>query len=57
MSAATSGRLVCAWFVRCTNDADGTLPHPILGDVPCCNRCASLVGEVLQPFTDQEVAP
>lgn len=24
----------------CTNEAVGVVPHPILGDVPCCQRCA-----------------
>lgn len=29
----------CAWFALCDNDATMTRPHPILGDVPICNRC------------------
>jgi hypothetical protein len=30
----------CKWFLRCTNPATTTVPHPILGDVPCCQGCA-----------------
>lgn len=29
----------CRWFARCDNPATGTRPHPILGDVPICDRC------------------
>lgn len=29
----------CAWFALCTNEATGTLAHPVLGDVPICDRC------------------
>jgi hypothetical protein len=30
----------CMWFALCKNEAVTTVPHPILGDVPCCQRCA-----------------
>lgn len=30
----------CEWFALCANDSAGTIKHPILGDVPCCQRCA-----------------
>lgn len=30
---------VCQWFALCTNEAVTTEPHPILGDVPICQRC------------------
>ena len=30
----------CEWFARCRNQATQTEPHPILGDVPICDRCA-----------------
>jgi hypothetical protein len=30
----------CKWFLRCDNPATETKPHPILGDVPICRRCA-----------------
>ena len=29
----------CHWFALCRNDATGSTPHPILGDVPTCDRC------------------
>lgn len=30
----------CEWFLLCPNPADGLVEHPILGEVPCCDRCA-----------------
>lgn len=34
----------CAWFVGCQNAADGIVVHPILGDVPTCQRCTDKLG-------------
>lgn len=34
---------LCEWFALCDNPATGTEPHPILGDVPICDRCAAKV--------------
>jgi hypothetical protein len=31
---------VCQWFAGCGRPATGTTPHPILGDVPTCDRCS-----------------
>lgn len=31
---------LCAWFALCTRPAVTTVSHPVLGDVPCCQRCA-----------------
>jgi hypothetical protein len=36
---------VCQWFALCTNPATVIVPHPILGDVPACIRCAELSGQ------------
>jgi hypothetical protein len=35
------GQRYCEWYALCTNLAVGTTPHPILGDVPICERCAA----------------
>lgn len=29
----------CQWFAYCENKATTTRPHPVLGDVPICDRC------------------
>jgi hypothetical protein len=29
----------CKWFARCENAAVTTQSHPVLGDVPICQRC------------------
>lgn len=34
----------CQWFAFCPNEADGTVAHPVLGDVPTCTRCADQLG-------------
>ena len=40
-SAEKFGKLVdCQWFARCDRFAVTTVQHPVLGDVPCCERCA-----------------
>jgi hypothetical protein len=33
--------IVCRWFLGCENPATHTQSHPILGDVPICDRCQS----------------
>ena len=30
----------CAFFAMCDRPATTTVPNPILGDVPACQRCA-----------------
>ena len=37
----------CEWFALCPNEATTTVSHPILGDVPVCDRCVEKLG--LQP--------
>lgn len=39
----------CQWFAGCDNLPDGTVTHPILGDVPTCRRCADMLDLDLQP--------
>lgn len=39
---------ICEWFLLCTNRANGTVKHPILGAVPTCKRCADKLDLVLQ---------
>lgn len=43
---------MCEWFALCPNEADGTTPHPTLGDVPICTRCA---GRFDLPITTKEI--
>lgn len=35
---------LCEWFARCENQAELLVPHPILGQVPSCRRCQTVVG-------------
>ena len=42
----------CQWFALCENPPTTTLPHPVLGNVPCCNRCADKITR-LQKVTRQ----
>lgn len=37
---------ICQWFARCDNPATTALPHPTLGSVPCCQRCADKVARI-----------
>jgi len=30
---------LCQWFALCTRPANGTESHPIIGEVPICDRC------------------
>lgn len=41
---AREAPLHCHWFARCPNAAVTSVPHPVLGDVPVCQRCAVLAG-------------
>lgn len=36
----------CQWFALCENEATTTRPHPILGDVPICQRCDEKVARI-----------
>jgi hypothetical protein len=38
--------MVCKWFLLCDNLATTTRPHPILGAVPICARCAKKVATI-----------
>ena len=41
----------CVWFACCPNPANGLRDHPILGDVPICQRCDDRVEKM---STDSE---
>jgi len=32
---------LCEWFALCDNIATATEPHPVIGSVPICDRCAA----------------
>jgi hypothetical protein len=34
---------ICEWFALCDHAATGTMTHPILGEVPICDRCRAKV--------------
>ncbi|OCB43673.1 hypothetical protein A5721_23905 [Mycobacterium vulneris] len=33
--------VLCAWFALCDQTATALEPHPVLGPVPICDRCAA----------------
>jgi hypothetical protein len=35
-------KLICEYFLKCTNKATCLVPHPILTVVAACDRCAKL---------------
>jgi len=37
---------MCEWFLLCENEATTTRSHPILGDVPICDRCDKKVENI-----------
>lgn len=43
----------CQWFVRCTNPATTTIPHPAKPQgVPCCQRCKDKYDRLSGPRGD-----
>ena len=36
----------CAWFFLCVNQAVAYQPHPILGQVPICDRCKAKIVDI-----------
>ncbi len=38
--AKSKKQQMCEWFQGCKNPATGQTPHPVLGQVPTCDRCA-----------------
>lgn len=43
-------RPLCEWYALCTNTAVGTVVHPVLGAVPCCQRCADKHELSVEPY-------
>jgi hypothetical protein len=37
---------MCQWFLLCDNLATKTRKHPILGEVPICDRCDKKVEDL-----------
>lgn len=44
----------CQWYALCPNAMDGVTPHPILGDVPICKRCADKHDLPITPLKEGE---
>ena len=36
----------CQWFALCDHLATGTMAHPVLGEVPICDRCRANVAAI-----------
>lgn len=39
----------CQYFAKCTNPHSTTVPNPVLGDVPCCQKCHDFFHKLEQP--------
>lgn len=37
---------VCQWWALCDHPATGAMPHPVIGNVPICDRCRKKVNEL-----------
>lgn len=37
---------LCEWWLLCDHEATHVHPHPILGDVPICDRCEAKLAEI-----------
>lgn len=46
------GPVPCGWFALCENTATTTAPHPILGWIPVCQRCAERISNDNERSTD-----
>ena len=49
MKTKTKEATPCAWFAHCENDAVTTQSHPVLGEVPICERCADWYKRMKEP--------
>lgn len=47
--------VMCRWFAKCDQLTTVGLPHPVLGVVPCCLRCAERVGYTVADLIEVEV--
>jgi hypothetical protein len=43
---------MCEAFAACDNFPTGFYVHPLIGNVPACQRCATRLGETLLPLMD-----
>lgn len=41
---------LCEWYALCSNVSVGTVTHPILGEVPVCERCLNKHEESMLPL-------
>ena len=44
--------MTCEYFALCKNPAVGFVTNPILGPVPCCQRCADKMEQTLVAVSD-----
>lgn len=48
---------LCEWFALCANEATGSTFHPILNDVPTCDRCHKFAtGETRLPRDEKDTS-
>lgn len=46
----------CQWWALCENPATGTMAHPVLGQVPICDRCRAKVQRIKAANQSRDMA-
>jgi hypothetical protein len=44
----------CQYFLKCNNEATTSVPHPILKEVPCCQKCKEFYNNINSQYIRQE---
>lgn len=59
MKAERYDVILCRWFLGCKRPAGGYIENPVFGDVPTCERCATIAldGPVEHETGDQSLTP
>lgn len=48
--------MICEWYALCDHEATAMVSHPVLGEVPTCQRCVdkhNMSGRIVARLTDR----